>query len=115
MKKINVKNTLTFTDNLLQATSVPLFSNDFCLKTYPEDFNATDMICGGHLDGGHGTCYGDSGGPLQCQLSDGKWYLIGVVSWGGDSKEKCAVEGYPDVYANVVNFNNWIKKTIENN
>ena len=102
-------------DNLLQATSVPIVSNDYCLKKQTEDFNSTDMICGGHLDGGHGTCYGDSGGPLQCRLSDGKWYLIGVVSWGGDGKLQCAVEGYLDVYANVVNLIDWVQKSIADN
>ena len=70
------------------------------------------MICGGHLDGGHGSCFGDSGGPLQCRLSEGKWYLIGVVSWGGD---KCAVEGEPEVYGNVVNLIDWVENTIGDN
>jgi len=29
-----------------------------------------------------GACYGDSGGPVLTQLSDGTWRVFGVTSWG---------------------------------
>ena len=45
-------------------------------------------------------CRADSGGPLQC---NGK--LCGVVSYG----KKCAMDGYPGVYAKVQNYADWIR------
>jgi len=52
---------------------------------------------------GEGSCHGDSGGPLV----DAKGIQYGVVNFG----EPCAI-GYPDVYANVAYFNDWIRTTI---
>ncbi|EDW59147.2 uncharacterized protein Dvir_GJ10717 [Drosophila virilis] len=50
---------------------------------------------------GEGSCHGDSGGPLI----DANQTLVGVVNWG----EACAL-GYPDVYASVLYYRNWISE-----
>ena len=39
------------------------------------------MICAGHHVTGVDACPGDSGGPLECKF-DGKWAIVGIVSWG---------------------------------
>ena len=39
---------------------------------------------------------------------DGKYTLVGVVSWGYG----CGMEGYPGVYARVTSVMPWIQNTI---
>ncbi|KAL9955508.1 hypothetical protein ACROYT_G036842 [Oculina patagonica] len=60
---------------------------------------------------GHGTCRGDSGGPVVHER-DGTWYLEGVHSWGRPS---CGQEGYYDGQADVRTVLKWIKDTMSNN
>ena len=60
---------------------------------------------------GHGTCRGDSGGPVVHER-DGRWYLEGVHSWG---RPECAEPGYFDGQADVRTVLQWIKDTIKNN
>jgi secreted trypsin-like serine protease len=55
----------------------------------------TRMLCAGVA--GKDSCQGDSGGPLTIDRGAGYTELVGIVSFG----YKCAVEGYPGVYANV--------------
>ena len=54
------------------------------------------FICAGFKQGGTDGCYGDSGGPLQCN-NNGSWTQIGIVSWG----KQCAQANYYGVYSNV--------------
>ena len=49
------------------------------------------------------SCKGDSGGPLATKV-DGKWTLIGVVSYG----KNCSVPDYPGVYGRVTSVLDWI-------
>ena len=58
---------------------------------------------------------GDSGGPLMCKSiytdRQSKWFLLGVFNWVTDG---CAY-GFPDGFARVSYFNEWISNTIDNN
>lgn len=49
---------------------------------------------------GEGACQGDSGGPLVLNEQQ-----VGIVSWG----KPCAVN-YPDVFAKVSFYGEWIKR-----
>ncbi|XP_078364174.1 CUB and peptidase domain-containing protein 1-like [Oculina patagonica] len=60
---------------------------------------------------GHGTCRGDSGGPVVHERN-GRWYLEGVHSWG---RFTCAQPGRYDGQADVRTALPWITDTIKNN
>lgn len=49
-------------------------------------------------------------GPLT-YTTNGKTYLVGVVSWGGIAREgelPCGQQGLPGVYARVSSVRSWI-------
>lgn len=68
-----------------------------------------NVCAGGTPTRGLGTCKGDSGGPLQCLNTDGKWYQIGVTSWG----LPCAYANVPDVFTRVAYFRDWIVSNVK--
>uniref|UniRef100_A0A2K5ZBF9 pancreatic elastase II n=1 Tax=Mandrillus leucophaeus TaxID=9568 RepID=A0A2K5ZBF9_MANLE len=65
----------------------------------------TSMICAGG-DGVTSSCYGDSGGPLNCQAADGRWEVHGIVSFG--SGLGCNYCHKPSVFTRVSNYIDWI-------
>uniref|UniRef100_A0A240PM40 Peptidase S1 domain-containing protein n=1 Tax=Anopheles epiroticus TaxID=199890 RepID=A0A240PM40_9DIPT len=90
---------------LLQSLNVVTLSNEDC-NTKAGDPGYTDV---GHLctltKRGEGACNGDSGGPL---VYDGK--LVGVVNFG----VPCGL-GYPDGFARVSYYHDWVRTTMANN
>ncbi|KAL9978824.1 hypothetical protein ACROYT_G016390 [Oculina patagonica] len=60
---------------------------------------------------GHGTCSGDSGGPVVIERN-GRWYLEAVHSWG---RRPCGRPGYYDGQADVRAVLQWIKDTMKKN
>ena len=71
----------------------------------PDQVGITDsMICAEFFgDVQKGSCQGDSGGPLVVNTNQG-WQQIGIVSYGVG----CANAAFPDVYARVGHFTEWI-------
>jgi len=65
-----------------------------------------NMCAGGER--GKDACLGDSGGPFIRQDDDGRFEIIGIVSWGVG----CARQGVPGVYTQVNRYLPWIEKTI---
>jgi len=93
----------------LQYVNMNITTNAYCDTAYPRDAITADMICATDNTGSRDrdSCQGDSGGPLKVQESNGKFTLVGIVSWGIG----CA-SGYPGVYARVSHFLAWIAQTI---
>ncbi|KAM4819914.1 serine protease 41-like [Thomomys bottae] len=92
----------------LREAQVTILNNSRCNDLYISlnllDIIQGDMICAGAEDGSVDTCRGDSGGPLVCDL-DGRWYQVGVVSWGLG----CGRPKKPGVYTNVSQHFDWIQ------
>jgi len=80
-----------------------------CAQRFGTSVDTRLQMCGGEVGGGIDTCQGDSGGPYVFQsVQDGKWYLIGITSWGYG----CGDGG---VYTKTAGYYNWIINTIATN
>jgi len=92
----------------LQFVDVPVITNDECVKntSYTEKMISPNMLCAGYVGkGGKDSCQGDSGGPLATQRKDGKYELIGIVSWGNG----CSRPNYPGIYTRITRYVDWIR------
>jgi len=93
--------------DILQKVNVTVYERDVCQKAYGNSFEKSNMLCAGNLDGGKCVCMGDSGGPLMTTAGK-ELKQVGIVSWG----RPCANKGYPAVYVNVVQFEDFIKEKV---
>ena len=92
--------------------SPPFVNQQTCLRSLEgERQQLTDnMICAGMPDGKSDACQGDSGSALAIGR-EGIYTAAGIVSWGID----CNTVGKYGVYTRVVNYLDWIKKTMDDN
>ncbi|KAJ7320381.1 hypothetical protein JRQ81_019892 [Phrynocephalus forsythii] len=92
---------------VLQKAEVEIVDQSLCHSTY--GLITVRMLCAGVMSGKRDSCKGDSGGPLSCRSKgDGKWFLIGIVSWGYG----CGRPSFPGVYTRVSTFATWIHKYV---
>ena len=89
---------------------VPIMSKETCEGYYRNEIHES-MLCAGLPGGGKDSCEGDSGGPMVCKDSDGRYSVHGVTSWGYG----CALPGRPGVYAKVSFLIKWIEGKMKNN
>ncbi|KAK7081250.1 hypothetical protein SK128_014411 [Halocaridina rubra] len=88
---------------VLQEVQVDMISLNECKTLYNNKYTITDnMVCA--YTPNKDACQGDSGGPLIKELADGRWILIGIVSFGFE----CAALNSPGVYADVTKYISWI-------
>lgn len=94
---------------MANSTSITLLSLFRCQRVYRGYVKIhAGHLCGGKADGEGGTCVGDSGGPLQCRITEnGPWILAGITSFGWN----CSVN-VPDVFTRISYYVNWISGTI---
>ncbi len=87
-----------------------VFSLEECKKIF-EDLNPlTDgNLCAGGEEG-KGICFGDSGGPLQCNMN-GQWTYIALSSW----TTRCGLKSFPSVFTRLTQYIDWIQDTISQN
>ncbi|XP_066290427.1 apolipoprotein(a)-like [Branchiostoma lanceolatum] len=98
-------------EGVLKQLFLPLIPTQKCNSTsFYNGRLQTSMLCAGFEKGGQDSCRGDSGGPLVCSM-DGRWYLMGITSWG----RGCALPKRPGVYARVSEFSSWIEEMMLNN
>lgn len=85
----------------LRETNIPITANPKQCSGLAAPANT---ICG-EPDQGKDSCNGDSGGPLTGKHSDGKWYALGIVSYG---PRTCDGNG---TYTRINGYLDWIKQT----
>ncbi|XP_014665448.1 PREDICTED: LOW QUALITY PROTEIN: tryptase-like [Priapulus caudatus] len=90
---------------VMKQTLLPVWDHKTCKRvTLLHLFLLTEnMICTGYEEGGHGTCKGDSGGPLHCEVN-GVWNVLGATSWGFG----CGRPNNPGVFTKVSKYRDWI-------
>jgi len=95
------------TSSTLREVDLPVLTTAQCSQYYPGQITS-NMIC--TYQPGKDTCQGDSGGSIDL-LRTGKYYAIGVVSWGIG----CAQKDNPGVYAKTTKYLDWIQTTTNEN
>ncbi|XP_042712178.2 chymotrypsin-like elastase family member 3B isoform X1 [Chrysemys picta bellii] len=90
----------------LQQALLPVVDYAHC--TQPDWWGSIairdSMVCaGGDIRSG---CNGDSGGPLNCKASDGRWQVHGIASFV--SSLGCNALKKPTVFTRVSAFDDWI-------
>ncbi|XP_039543862.1 granzyme K-like [Pimephales promelas] len=85
----------------LQMLEVTVVNRDRCNRFYESELVITkDMLCAGNKEAKRGTCWGDSGGPLECKKN-----IVGLVS----GSRGCGNPEKPTVYTFLSKRHiNWI-------
>lgn len=96
------------TPRFLQEIRLPIVDQSDCVKS-TEHKVTRNMFCAGYAQEILGdACHGDSGGPFLMS-HQGKWYLVGVVSWG----EGCGAANKYGFYTRIPNYISWIQGIIK--
>jgi trypsin len=93
--------------------TINTWARTHCETIYnPINLFTQSMICAGsHQGQPAGSCSGDSGSPLMCEIIPGsdEFVACGVVSWG--IQGECGNPVWPTVFGNVAFAAEWIRAT----
>jgi secreted trypsin-like serine protease len=94
----NVKNVGKYHRSpFLKEVDLDLVSLEECNSNTSYKGHVSDrFLCAGRKQGGIDGCYGDSGGPYQCERN-GTWIQLGIMIWGIG----CAEANHYGVYTDV--------------
>nr|XP_027214822.1 venom protease-like [Penaeus vannamei] len=99
------------TSSVPMQADVPVVDTASCSRAY-QRVESKPVVDQRHLCAGKGTtdsCGGDSGGPLNYLGRDGRYYVVGVVSFAVD----CARPEFPGVYTRVTSYLDWLLPVLE--
>lgn len=102
---------------VLKKVDLPLVGSEMCLAALRKTrlgifYNLHEsFICAGG-EPNKDTCKGDGGSPLVCPIpgQKGRFFQIGIVSWGIG----CGESETPGVYVNVALYKFWIDQQMTN-
>ncbi|XP_054158319.1 chymotrypsin-like elastase family member 2A [Oppia nitens] len=95
----------TKSSDILQELAVEMLPADTCKKYY-SNYDENIKICVSNGVNSKVAGRGDSGSPLNCQLSTRQWVVEGIASYVSNY---LPINRKPDVYVNVLPFVQWIK------
>ncbi len=78
--------------NRMQEAEVPIVSDREARQAYGSDYAPALMLAAG--EEGKDTCQGDSGGPIFDKSTTGRFFQIGITSFGNG----CGARNFPGVY-----------------
>ncbi|PRD33952.1 UNVERIFIED_CONTAM: Proclotting enzyme [Trichonephila clavipes] len=93
---------------VLRQVTIPVWDNDECDRVYRFERITESFLCAGSPENGEDACQGDSGGPLMTINEEGRWEVIGIVSWG----RRCGDPTFPGVYTRVTTYLDWINENM---
>jgi len=98
----------------MKEVDLPILNNTECEASYRRagywEHIPDIFICAGYQDGRKDTCEGDSGGGMVVERYDGRYEIVGILSWGIG----CAEKNRPGVYTRITKFRGWIEHVIQN-
>ncbi|XP_030843478.1 coagulation factor VII-like [Strongylocentrotus purpuratus] len=95
------------TNRFMKEVELPIVDRHICEESVHEkEGEFTDsMFCAGYHSPLRDACRGDSGGPFAFRHDDGRWYQLGIVSWGVG----CNKVGEYGFYTTVSRYLHWLR------
>ncbi|CAG2101740.1 unnamed protein product [Medioppia subpectinata] len=90
--------------SVLRQIDLPITYDYRCEEKFPCHYNRDTKFCTENLHGIKSACFGDSGGPLTCQLGNNGWVVRGVAA----HIDKLDCTGNINAFTRVAPYTEWI-------